>query len=182
MKSNKDTNIVWLDLEMSGLEPVTDQIMEIATIITNANLEIIDVGPEIVIHQPAKVLDNMDEWCKEHHGESGLTQKSLKSRTTLESAEKRTLEFIEKHCRYHRAFLAGNSVWKDLQFIQYHMPMLEDYLHFCLIDVSSIREVCFRWYPDFFPFEKTYAHRALDDIRLSIEELRYYRQKYFKTP
>lgn len=165
---------------MSGLDPISDKILEIATIVTSGNLNVIAEGPQLVIHQPPSVLGKMDPWCIEHHGLSGLTDKSKRSKTTLEKAEVRTLEFIEKHCRYHRAFLAGNSVWKDLQFIDYHMPRLAEYLHFCLVDVSSVRELCFRWYPDFIPFEKTYSHRALDDIRLSIEELRYYRQHYFK--
>lgn len=174
--SDKDTNLVWIDMEMTGLNPDSCRVLEIATIITNSDLEIVAIGPEIIIHQSPKVLENMDEWCKVHHQLSGLTQRSTESKTSEKKAELKTLAFIKKHCTYKKAVLCGNSIWKDRHFIIKYFPNLNDFLHFVSIDVSSVRELARRWSPTRDTYSKTEFHRASDDINDSINELRYYRK------
>ncbi len=179
----QDRNLVWIDLEMSGLDVEACEILEIATIVTNSELEVLGTGPEIVIHQPDEVLDAMDEWNTKHHGESGLTEAVRKSTVSLEEAEKRTLSFIKTYCSENSAPLCGNSIWQDRRFLARYMPTLEEYLHYRIIDVSSIKEVVRRWYPtNVRPPHKGQSHRALDDIKESIEELKFYRQAVFAPP
>lgn len=176
-------NLVWIDLEMSGLEVETDTILEIATIVTDSQLKVIDEGPELVISQPDEVLDGMDEWNTRHHGASGLTEAVRESELTMKAAERQTLDFIARHCHRDTAPLCGNSVWQDRRFLAKYMPKLEAYLHYRIIDVSSVKEVVRRWYPDeVSPPSKQQSHRALDDIRDSIRELRYYRSEVFVPP
>ena len=176
-------NLVWIDLEMSGLELDECTILEIATIVTDSELEVLGEGPELVIHQPDEVLEEMDEWNTKHHGESGLTEAVRESTTTMKQAERQTLDFIAQYCHRDTAPLCGNSVWQDRRFLAKYMPRLEEYLHYRLIDVSSVKEVVKRWYPDeLTPPVKQQSHRALDDIRESIEELGYYRSKVFVPP
>ena len=172
--------LVWIDMEMSGLDPETCQILEIATIMTTGDLEIIAEGPELVVHQPDAVLDAMDEWNTRHHGESGLTAAVRASTIDVAEAEERTLAFIAEHTKVRTSPLCGNSVWQDRRFLVRYMPRIDTFLHYRIVDVSSIKELARRWYPGYEPPNKGKSHRALDDIRESIEELRFYRQTLFK--
>lgn len=172
--------LVWLDMEMSGLDPDRDVILEMATLITDANLQILAEGPALVIHQPANLFAHMDAWCQEHHTKSGLWQRVLDSKLSLSDAERLTLEFIRQHTPARESPLCGNSIWQDRRFLAKHMPTLEGYFHYRIIDVSTIKELVSRWSPEHkFPKKKG-AHRALDDIRESIDELRHYRTALFK--
>lgn len=177
------THLVWMDLEMSGLNPDSDHILEIATIITDANLEIVAEGPDLVIHQPKKVLDHMDEWCQKHHGASELTALVQSSDVILEDAEAQTLAFLQEHVPERACPLCGNSIHQDRRFLVRHMPRLESWLHYRNVDVSTIKELVGRWYPNGRKRpRKKGSHRALQDIHESINELRYYREHYFTKP
>lgn len=177
----KNSNLIWIDLEMTGLNPEHDKILEIALIITNPQLEILAEGPHYVIYQPDEVLDTMNDWCKENHAKSGLIEAVKKSTTTLKHAEEHMLECIKKYCNPETGMLCGNSVWNDRNFLQKYMPRIPQYLHYKLIDTTSIQQVVQRWYPDnpHNEFKKQETHRALDDIRESIEELKHYRNYFF---
>ncbi|KAJ3016896.1 hypothetical protein HKX48_003809 [Thoreauomyces humboldtii] len=174
--------LVWIDLEMTGLDLAKDQIIEIAVIITDGNLNVIAEGPELVIRAEKQLLDGMDAWCTTHHGESGLTAASLASPHTTQSAESAVLAFIRKHVPTARlAPMAGNSIHVDKTFLQKEMPNIVNHLHYRIVDVSTIKECVKRWLPriaDEAP-SKEFSHRALDDIRESIEELKYYRRVAF---
>lgn len=175
--------IVWIDMEMTGLDPHSNSILEIATIVTTGELEIIAEGPNLVIHTPLEILQTMDDWNRTHHKKSGLWEAAVNSRTTLEEAEAASLEFLKMHVLPGTAPLAGNSIWQDRRFICRYMPAIDNFLHYRLIDVSSIKELCRRWYQKFPEYkEKNNNHRALDDIRESISELAYYRQNLFRAP
>ncbi len=178
---NKEKNLVWIDLEMTGLNPQTDEIVEIATVITDSNLNTIAKGPHLVIHQSEQVLANMNPWVKEQHAKTGLTDASRASNISIQEAEQQTLAFIKQYCNKEMALLAGNSVWQDRAFMVKFMPDIIDYLHYRLLDVTAIKEVVLRWYPDDerAVFEKKEAHRAQDDIYESIEELKHYRKYFF---
>jgi oligoribonuclease len=171
--------LVWIDLEMTGLDPDRCKILEIATLVTNAELEVLAEGPDLVVHHCDEVLDGMDPWCVEHHVASGLTAASRASRVELAQAEAQTLEFLRRHTVAGESPLCGNSVWQDRRFLARHMPALEAFLHYRLVDVSTVKELCRRWYPATELPKKGEAHRALDDIRESLEELRYYRRHIF---
>ena len=175
---------VWIDLEMTGLEAEYDVILEIATIITDNNLNIIEQGPEFIIHQPDEILDSMIEIVKNLHAKSGLTEKCRTSTITLEHAQQKTLEFIAKHCKKNTAFLAGNSVWQDLMFLKKYMPAIPNYLHYRIIDVSSVKMLVRSWYPhdERKNFKKPQAHRAMSDIQESIDELKWYKKNFFIPP
>ena len=179
MTVSKD-NLVWMDLEMTGLDPETDSIIEIATIITDGNLNIIAEGPDIVIHQPDAALDDMDEWCTTHHGNSGLTARVRASKITLAEAEQQTLDFIRRYVPEHNSPLCGNSIHQDRRFLLPYMPALEAWVHYRNIDVSTIKELARRWYPDIEAPVKEAEHLALADIRESIAELAFYRKKLFR--
>ena len=172
--------LIWIDMEMTGLDPETCVVLEIATIVTNGELEEIAEGPSLVIHQPDSVLESMNAWCIRQHGESGLTQKVRSSKIGLEQAEEKTLAFLRQHTKSGASPLCGNSVGQDRRFIDAYMPALAEYLHYRTIDVSTIKELSKRWYPNVSNFGKQSEHRALDDIRESIAELRYYRESVFK--
>ncbi|UCF10737.1 MAG: oligoribonuclease [Candidatus Bipolaricaulota bacterium] len=175
--------LVWLDLETTGIDDRTSVILEIATIITDKELAIVAEGPDLVIHQPDRILASMVPWCIEQHGKSGLTEASRRSKVSLAEAEEKTLAFVRSHCLRGRAPLCGNSIGFDRRFLLHHMPTLNDYLHYRNVDVSSVKELVARWYqqpPE--TIEKESAHRALDDIRESIEELRLYRRLAFRGP
>jgi oligoribonuclease len=169
-----------MDLEMSGLDPDRCAILEIATIVTDAELQVIAEGPDLVIHHDDSVLAAMDEWCTTHHGQSGLTAAVQASTISLAEAEARTLEFVAAHTVAKGSPLCGNTIWQDRRFLVKHMPTLDAHLHYRLVDVSTIKELARRWYPHVRAPSKSDAHRALDDIRESIAELRFYREQVFK--
>lgn len=175
-----DTNLVWLDLEMSGLEPKTDVILEIATIITDSDLNIIAEGPVFAIYQPDEVLDNMNQWCIDHHGRSGLTKRCRESKVNIEDASKALMEFILQYVPKGKSPMCGNSIGQDRRFINKYMPEFEDCFHYRNIDVSTIKELARRWRPDILEqVVKTNAHLALDDIYDSIAELKIYQDQFF---
>ncbi len=175
-------HIVWMDLEMTGLDPDRERIIEIATLITDADLNIIAEGPELVIHQSDELLDQMDQWNTEHHGASGLTRRVRQSTVTERQAELATLDFLKGWVKARVAPLAGNSIHQDRRFLSRYMQELNDYLHYRIIDVSSVKELVRRWYPDVLDQvgPKNATHRALDDISESINELRFYRNRVFR--
>ena len=179
--AQKDTHLVWMDLEMTGLDPDRHTIIEIATLITTSGLDLVAEGPALAIHQPAAVLDAMDEWNQEHHGQSGLTARVLASTTSMAKAEEQTLAAVRHYCPSRTAPLCGNSIYQDRRFLARHMPTLEAYFHYRNIDVSTLKELVRRWYPQGpEPPAKAHTHIALNDIRESIEELRFYRQHFFR--
>lgn len=181
MSSQNDSNLVWMDLEMTGLDPKTCFIIEIASIVTDKDLNLIAQGPSLVIHQPQPVLDSMDDWNKKHHGESGLIEAVQKSTINLEEAEKQTLAFISQYSKANSSPLCGNTIYQDRRFLIEYMPTLENYLHYRLVDVSTIKELVKRWYgPEFQSPQKKQKHKALDDILETIEELKFYRKMVFK--
>ena len=168
-------------MEMTGLDDVTDRVLEVATLVTNAELDIVAEGPALTIHQDEAVLAGMDEWNTRHHTASGLVERVRQSEVSLTEAEAVTLAFVERHCAPATAPLCGNSVWQDRRFLARHMPVLNEYLHYRIVDVSTVKELARRWRPALVDgFEKKSAHRALDDIRESIAELRYYRDHFFR--
>ncbi|XP_047990403.1 probable oligoribonuclease [Leguminivora glycinivorella] len=175
--------IVWVDLEMTGLNIEKDYIMEIGCLVTDAQLNVVATGPNIVIHQPDHVLKSMDQWCINQHGESGLTESCHKSNISIEEAEKQILQFVSSHVPEKKCPLAGNSVYMDRLFIRKYMPQLNEYLHYRVIDVSTIKELAKRWYQKDFSNipQKKFSHRAVDDILESIEELKYYKEHIFKS-
>lgn len=178
----KDTNnLIWIDLEMTGLDPEQDVILEIATIITDGNLHVLAQGQSIVIHYDQAVLDAMNEWCIEHHAKSGLTKAVQESTTTLIEAMEETLELIKAYCPEGRGVLCGNSIWQDRIFLQRYMPEILQYINYKMVDVTSIQQLIKRWYPNNVQtaFKKKELHRALPDIQESIEELRHYRNTFF---
>ena len=172
-------NLIWIDLEMTGLDTNRDYIIEIATIITDGQLQVLAEGPVIAIHQDADVLRAMDQWNTEHHGQSGLTARVRNSRYIAADAERMTLEFVSRFVPPGISPMCGNSICQDRRFLYRLMPQLEQYFHYRNLDVSAVKELVQRWYPATRQFEKESAHLALSDIRDSINELRYYREKYF---
>ena len=177
--------LVWLDMEMTGLDPGKERIIEIATILTDGNLVELGVGPDLVIHQVDDVLAAMDEWNRTHHKASGLTERVKASAVTDGDAEAQTLAFLSQHVgAKERPVLAGNSIHQDRRFIRKYMPKLDARLHYRMVDVSTIKELARRWFPAVVAKQpaKKDTHRALDDIRESIEELRFYRANVFVQP
>ena len=171
--------LVWIDLEMTGLDVNVESIIEIATIITDSDLNIIATGPNLAIKVSDKLLDNMDEWNTTHHNASGLVERIKSEGVSLEEASKQTCEFLEKYIESGTSPLCGNSIHNDRVFLAKEMPDVLDLLHYRIIDVSTIKELTKRWNPEIPKFEKKESHRALDDIIESIEELRYYRENLF---
>jgi oligoribonuclease len=169
-----------MDLEMTGLDPERDQILEIATLVTDEQLQVIAEGPVLAIAHPESVYSAMDAWNQEHHTASGLLARCRSEGVSLREAEERTLAFVREHCAPRSAPLCGNSIWQDRRFLARYMRELDQYLHYRIIDVSTVKELVRRWYPRGpRPPEKKHAHLALDDIRESLEELRFYREHYF---
>lgn len=173
-------SLVWMDLEMTGLDPERDRIIEIAAIVTDDELSILAEGPVLALAQPEDRLNAMDEWNLSHHQASGLLDRVRASQVTEAAAEQEILAFVASHVQRDAAPLCGNSIWQDRRFLARYMPALEGYLHYRSIDVSSIKELARRWRPDLADgFVKRNAHRALSDIRESIAELAYYRAQRF---
>jgi len=180
MSSKNREHLVWMDLEMTGLDPETDTIIEIATLITTNALEIVAEGPVLAVHQPGHLLDRMDDWNREHHSASGLIDRVLASPLSMSDVEARTLAFVKEWSPKRGSPLCGNSVCQDRRFLARYMSTLEAHLHYRNLDVSTLKELVRRWWPDGVkPPEKKHAHTALADIRESVEELRFYRQHYF---
>ena len=173
--------LIWIDLEMTGLDTVRDEIIEIATIVTDDDLNILAEGPVLAIKVADTVLNNMDDWNKNQHGQSGLIDRVRRSTVTLADAEAATLEFLAKWVDKGVSPMCGNSICQDRRFLARQMPDLEDYFHYRNLDVSSVKELCYRWRPDVAnSYQKGGTHLALDDIRDSIRELRHYREHFFK--
>lgn len=174
-------NMVWIDLEMTGLDPGRDVIIEAAVLITDSELEIIANGPDIAIRRSEEELSVMNAWNRRTHHQSGLVKRVRASDVTIEAAEEQILEFVREWTIEGMAPLCGNSVHQDRRFLYGEMPKLIDWLNYRIVDVSTVKELATRWYPKMEPFVKQERHRALDDIRESIDELRWYRQQIFKS-
>ncbi|MFM2591113.1 oligoribonuclease [Vibrio sp. TBV020] len=175
--SFSDQNLIWIDLEMTGLNPETHKVIEIATIVTDSELNILAEGPVLAIHQPEEELQKMDEWCATTHTGSGLVDRIRESKVDEQEAVRQTIEFLEKWVPKGKSPICGNSVGQDRRFLYKHMPELEEYFHYRYIDVSTLKELTRRWKPEVLDgFSKTGSHLALDDIRESIAELQYYRK------
>jgi oligoribonuclease len=188
------SKLVWVDCEMTGLgQPGsvgTDRLLEIAVIVTDSDLSNVQKGPNLIIHQSAEILSGMNEWCKNQFGwtDDGqcvpgkLAHDSLSSTVSEADAERQVIEFVSKHVEQGKGLLSGNTVHADKRFLEAYMPNFMKYLHYRILDVSTVKEICSRWYPaDFISAPpKAYKHRALDDIEASIAELRFYRENIFK--
>jgi oligoribonuclease len=175
------SHLVWIDLEMTGLNPDTDLIIEIATIVTDKNLNILAQGPVLAVHQADAALATMDDWNQQHHGQSGLIERVKTSTIDDAEAERQTLAFIKQWIPENASPLCGNSIGQDRRFLYRYMPALEAYFHYRNIDVSTLKELAARWAPDVKEgFKKASSHQALNDIVESIEELRYYREHFIR--
>lgn len=179
--SSNDQNLIWIDLEMTGLDPEVHKIIEIATIVTDSELNILAEGPVLAISQPEAELSKMDEWCTTTHTESGLVARVRESQISEDDAVEQTLEFLANWVPKGKSPICGNSIGQDRRFLVKYMPKLEDYFHYRYLDVSTLKELTRRWNPEILDgFSKQGSHLALDDIRESIAELRYYRETIFK--
>lgn len=181
--SQDKNNLIWIDLEMTGLDTQNDVIIEIATIVTDANLNVLEEGPVMAVHQADELLAKMDDWNTRQHGQSGLTERVKKSTITESEAEQKTIEFLRKYVPASSSPMCGNSICQDRRFLARCMPELEAYFHYRNLDVSSLKELARRWSPEVYKgYVKTGTHLALDDIRDSIKELVYYREHFIKLP
>jgi len=177
MSNPSPDNLIWIDLEMTGLDPDTDSIIEIATLVTDAQLNELAQGPELAIHHPLERLQAMDEWNRNTHSKSGLWQRVLDSTVDMAEAERRTIDFLEQWVPAGKSPICGNSICQDRRFLYRCMPALERYFHYRNLDVSTLKELSRRWSPQIASgMSKKAAHTALADIRESVEELRYYRK------
>lgn len=175
----RDSNLIWIDLEMTGLEPDVDVIIEIATIVTDSELNILAEGPIFAINQSLATMDAMDDWNTSQHGGSGLTQRVLESTTTSSVAEQATIDFLKKWVPEGKSPICGNSIGQDRRFLVKYMPALEAYFHYRNLDVSTLKELARRWKPEVLAgVKKTSAHLAMDDIKDSINELQHYRDHF----
>ena len=179
--SDRKTNLIWIDLEMTGLEPDTDLIIEIATIVTDAQLNILAQGPVMAVKQSDAALKAMDEWNTRTHGESGLVKRVQASKHDDAAAEQETIKFLQEWVEEGASPICGNSIGQDRRFLVKYMPKLEAYFHYRNLDVSTLKELAMRWAPEVMEgFKKKGTHQALDDIIESIEELQYYREHFLK--
>ncbi len=177
--TDKRNNLIWIDLEMTGLSPEQDRIIEIATIVTDAQLNPLAEGPVLAVHQSDDLLDGMDEWNTEHHNNSGLVARVKESRISEMQAQAQTLDFLKKYVEAGMSPMCGNSICQDRRFLANYMPELEAFFHYRNLDVSTLKELARRWKPEILDgFKKENKHLALDDIRESIAELQYYREHF----
>ena len=172
--------LIWLDLEFTDLDVKKGVIVEVATVITDGNLNILATGPDIVISQPESILTGMAKWNKEHFGQSGLLEEIRRSSITIAQAENQTLDFLKKYCAPHTALLAGSSIYIDREFLRIYLPKLYDFVHYRIIDTNTVKELLHRWYPGIPDYPKIEPHRAKGDILESIDELKYYQANLFK--
>ncbi len=179
---NKHDRLIWIDLEMTGLNYDVDVILEIATIVTDGNLNIIATGPNLIIHRSDEILQKMNTICTEIHMTSGLYQQIQQSTLTIEQAQEQTLAFLEQHCTKGASPLCGNTVWFDKLFLKKEMPFIYDFLHYRIVDVTSLKVTLNLWSKHAVFFKKANAHRALADIHESIAELQFYKNNFIKLP
>ncbi len=180
--AQNETHLVWIDMEMSGLDPDRDRVLEIALVVTDKNLDVVEEGPVLVVHQDAAVLDGMDNWNKSTHGKSGLIDKVKASTLSEAEVEQRVLAFMKRHVGERQSPMCGNSICQDRRFMARHMPKLEAYFHYRNLDVSTLKELAARWRPELKEgFKKANSHTALADIQESIAELRYYRENFIRV-
>lgn len=180
---NPRSNLVWVDLEMTGLSPETDRIIEIATLVTDSELNVVAEGPVLAVGQPEEVLAGMDDWNRRTHGETGLTERVRNSALDEREAERRTLEFLTLHVEQNSSPMCGNSICQDRRFMARHMPELEAFFHYRNLDVSSVNELVMRWNPAVMKgLAKKGSHQAMEDIRDSIGELKHYREHFLRLP
>ena len=181
MAQENNQNLIWLDMEMSGLSPETDFVLEVALVITDAQLNTVAEAPVLVVHQSDAVLDRMDNWNKGTHGKSGLIDKVKASRLGDAEVEARMIDFLQQHVGAGKSPMCGNSICQDRRFLARHMPKLEAYFHYRNLDVSTLKELARRWRPELYDgFKKENRHEALADIYESINELKYYREHFIK--
>ena len=175
--------LVWIDMEMTGLDPERERILEIAVLVTDNELRVVAEGPDLVLHQPETVLSAMDAWNQQHHAASGLLARSRAAKLDERAAERQVLDFLRQHCPASFCPLAGNSVHQDRRFLRRYLPAVDAYLHYRIVDVSTVKELARRWYPERFAKqpEKPEEHRAMADIQASLEELRWYRREVFRS-